>query len=196
MREKRSNCDLNIMKRRTIDEKALVNGILAGNERALHQFYSHFYPSLFTFITRKINNPQDAEEILQDTLFAVLDCLRDFAFKSSLFTFICSIANHKIIDFYRKKKIKKIVFSKFEDIEPFLGGLFGPEQILDEQILKQNIKNTFRKLSPSYQLILKLKYIYGYSVEEIAQKLTITFKSAESQLFRARKAFILNFNLY
>ena len=182
------------MKRGTIDEKSLVNGILKGNERILHQFYRHFYPSLFTFISRKINDREDAEEILQDTLFAVLDALRDFAFKSSLFTFICSIANHKIIDFYRKKKIKKIVFSKFEDIEPLLGGLFGPEQAFDGVVLKQNIKNTFKKLSPSYQLILKLKYIYGFSVEEIARKLSVTFKSAESQLFRARKAFVLNFN--
>ena len=50
-------------------------------------------------------------------------------------------------------------------------------------------EQTFRKLTPTYQVILKLKYVYGYSVEEIAEKLSITFKSAESQLFRARKAF-------
>ena len=193
MRDQILNSDSNNMKIAKFDEKALVLGIFQGNERALNRFYKHFYPSLFTYISRKINDREDAEEILQDTFFAVLDGLRDFAFKSSLFTFICSIANHKIIDFYRKKKIQKIVFSKFEDIEPLLGGLFGPEQAFDEEILKQNIKNTFKKLSPSYQLILKLKYIYGYSVGEIAEKLSITFKSAESQLFRARKAFVLNY---
>lgn len=177
-------------------EKKLVNEILRGNERALNHFYKHFYPSLFSFISKKINDSSDAEEILQDTFFGVLDGLRDFEFKSSLFTFICSVASHKVIDFYRKKKIKKIVFSQFENIEPILSVLLGPEDALDTQILKEKIKQTFKKLSPSYQIILKLKYIYGYSVEEIAGKLAVSFKSAESQLFRARKAFVTNYNLY
>ena len=182
------------MKNSKLEDKYLVHQILKGDERALNHFYKHFYPSLFTFISKKINEPQDIEEILQDTLFATLDGLRDFAFKSSLFTFMCSVAYHKIVDFYRKKKIKKIVFSQFESIEPLLRQLFGPEEAFDEQILKQKIDITLKKLSPSYQLIIKLKYIYGFSVEEIAKKLAITFKGAESQLFRARKAFVLHYN--
>ena len=138
---------------------------------------------------KKINNPRDCEEILQDTLLAAIEGLRDFQYKSTLFTYLCSIAKHKIIDFYRKKKIKKIVFSQFENIEPLLLELFGPEEAFNGQILKQKINKTFASLSPNYRLIIKLKYVYGYSVEEIAGKLAITFKSAESLLFRARKAF-------
>lgn len=194
MREFKAKSDLITMKLEKYEEKELVRQILQGNEHALNYFYKHFHPSLYTFISKKINDREDIEEILQDVFFAVLDGLRDFAFKSSLFTFMCSIAKHKVIDFYRKKKIKKIVFSQFEGIEPFITQLFGPEEAFDEQILRQKIKQTFRRLSPSYSLILRLKYIYGFSVEEIALKLSITFKSAESQLFRARKAFVVNYH--
>lgn len=193
MREKNYNSDSNTVKKSRLDEKLMVDRILQGNERTLNQFYRHFYPSLYTFISQKINAREDIEEILQDTLLATLEGLRDFGFKSSLFTFICSIANHKIIDFYRKKKIKKIVFSQFQEIEPLINELFGPEQALDKELLKQKIKETFAKLSPSYRIILKLKYVYGFSVMEIAQKLEVSFKSAESQLFRARKAFVVNY---
>ncbi|KKS97887.1 MAG: RNA polymerase, sigma-24 subunit, ECF subfamily, RNA polymerase sigma-70 factor, ECF subfamily [Candidatus Gottesmanbacteria bacterium GW2011_GWA2_43_14] len=170
-------------------ERKIVYQILRGDEAALTSFYKKYHPSLYTYISKKINTKEDIEEILQDSLLATIEALRDFSFKCSLFTFVCSIANHKIIDFYRRKKIQKIVFSKFEGFEPLLSTIFGPEEILDEEILKQRIKQTFRKLTPTYQVILKLKYVYGYSVEEIAEKLSITFKSAESQLFRARKAF-------
>lgn len=183
------------VKKSGISDRKLVTEILKGNEHMLNYFYKHYYKSLFTYIKKKINDPDDAEEILQDVFFAVLEGMRDFAYKSSLFTFICSIANHKIIDFYRKKKIKKIVFSHFEGMEPLLKDVFGPEEALDGEILKEKIRVTFRKLSPDYQLILRLKYIYGFSVDEIAKKLSLTFKSAESQLFRARKAFALNFNI-
>ncbi|OGG03901.1 hypothetical protein A2W14_05530 [Candidatus Gottesmanbacteria bacterium RBG_16_37_8] len=182
------------VKKKQDEERQIVSQILAGDEKALNYFYRHYYHSIYTYISRKINEKEDIEEILQDSFFAVLDGFRDFAFKCSLFTFLCSIANHKIIDFYRKKKIKKIVFSQVKEVEPLLSSLFGPEEALDEQLLRQKIKQTFAKLSPSYQLILKLKYIQGFTVEEISQKMTITFKSAESQLFRARKAFAFVFN--
>src|SRR3989338_124984 len=181
-----------VMKKKTDRqaEKVLVNSILTGDEAALNSFYKKYYPSLYTFISKKINSREDIEEILHDSFLATIEALRDFSFKCSLFTFICSIANHKVIDFYRRKKIKKIVFSKFESIEPLLSSIFGPEEILYEEILKENIKATFKKLAPPYEKILKLKYIHGFSVSEKPGKLNITFKSAESQLFRARKAFV------
>ena len=185
--------DLQGVKKYKTDDKVLVGEILKGNQSALNYFYRHFKKPLFSFISQKIGNRQDAEEILQDTLLATLESLRDFAFRSSLFTFICSIASHKIIDFYRKKKIKKIVFSKFEEVEPLISHLFGPEEVYDEAILKSKIKETFEKLSPSYSLILKLKYVYGYTVTEIANIMSLSFKSAESTLFRARKAFVVNY---
>lgn len=176
-----------------LNEKRIVSEILQGQEKTLRFFYHHFKPSIATYIRKKIATPEDIEEILQDTLLATLEALRDFSFKSSLFTFMCSIANHKIIDFYRKKRIKNIVFSKLADVEPILSTLLGPENSFDEEMLRQKIRNTFTQLSPKYTIILKLKYVYGYSVEEIAQKLSISFKSAESQLFRARKAFVIVF---
>lgn len=183
------------MKKQKLDEKKIVKEILLGNERTLRFFYTHFARPLRSYIAHRINSEEDTEEILQDVLIATLEGLRDFSFRSSLFTFMCSIANHKVIDFYRRKKIKNIVFSRLGDIEPFLSTLLSPEEALDEELLKEKIKKTFQKMSPTYSKILRLKYIYGYSVTEIAHILSISFKSAESQLFRARKAFVANFSL-
>ena len=171
-------------------EKQIVERILKGDEKTLLVFYRHFQKSLASYIRKKVENEADVEEILQDTLFATLEGLRDFSFRSSLFTFICSIANHKVIDFYRRKKIRKIFFSASTEVEMLLSTLFGPEDQLSDQLLRQKIEETFRKIAPRYEKVLKLKYIYGYSVSEVAGKLSISFKSAESQLFRARKAFV------
>ncbi|MCL4338412.1 sigma-70 family RNA polymerase sigma factor [Patescibacteria group bacterium] len=177
-----------------MSEKEIINGILHGNEKTLRFFYLYYQPRLGAYLKNKVSNEEDAEEILQDTLLATIEGLRDFAFRSSLFTFICSIANHKVIDYYRKKKIKNVVFSHIPDIEPLIATLSGPEDDFNDQLLKQKIIATFRKIAPRYSLILKLKYVYGYSVEEIARKLSISFKSAESQLFRARRAFELAYS--
>jgi RNA polymerase sigma-70 factor (ECF subfamily) len=181
------------MKLSQIQEKTVVAGILKGDRKSLRFFYNNFYPPLRSFIKKRVSVDHDAEEVLQDTLLGALDSLRDFSFKSSLFTFLCSIANHKVIDYYRRKKIKNIVFSSIPDAEDILGTLIGPEEEFDHVMLKGKIKEAFSNLNPLYKDILDLKYVQGYSVEEIAHKLKLTFKSVESHLFRARKAFAIVF---
>ena len=176
-------------------EKKQVAEILSGNERTLRTFYKQYARPLTSFVGKRVDMKEDVEEIVQDAFFAFLEALRDFSFKSSLFTFLCAIANHKIIDYYRKRKIKSVLFSKISDVEPFLSNLIGPEQRFDEVLVARKIKETFTKLPSRQRLILSLKYIYGYSVAEIAHKLAISFKSAESSLFRARKAFVAIYSL-
>jgi len=50
------------------------------------------------------------------------------------------------------------------------------------------------ELPHDYRLILRLKYIEEHSVQEISKQLAKTFKSTESLLYRARKAFIECYN--
>jgi len=175
------------------DEKLLVKDILAGNEKTLRFFYRHFKNPLMSYIKNKVGNPQDAEEIMQDVLLSTIEAFRDFTFRCRIFTYICSIANHKIIDYYRRKKIKNIVFSRIKDVEPLIITLLSPENTFDDELLKEKITLTFSRLAPLYRKILTLKYIDGYSVSEIARMLSLSFKSAESHLFRARRAFAMTF---
>lgn len=177
------------------DERKLVSEILSGNEQTLRAFYRQYARPFSSFVARRVENNQDVEEIVQDTFLAFLEALRDFSFKSTLFTFLCAIGNHKIVDYYRKRKIKSVLFSKLSDVEPLISNLLGPEQRLDEMLVSRKIKETFAKLAPRQRLLISLKYIYGYSIAEIAHKLAISFKSAESSLFRARKAFVAIYNV-
>src|SRR3989338_1754355 len=120
-------------------ERKQVAEILSGNERTLRTFYKQYARPLTSFVGKRVDMKEDVEEIVQDSFFAFLEALRDFSFKSSLFTFLCAIANHKIIDYYRKRKIKSVLFSKMSDIEPFLSNLIGPEQRLDEMLVARKI---------------------------------------------------------
>lgn len=174
-------------------DKEIVKGILNGDEKSLRIFYTRYKPSLSTFIRKKISDEKDVEEILQDTLIASIEAMRDFSYRCSLFTYICSIANHKIIDHYRRQKIKTVFFSKVKDASSIIDVIFDPEKEFDAKILKSKIKFTLEKLSPGYSVILRMKYIEGYSVQEIAEKLAISFKTVESRLFRARKAFEMEY---
>ena len=173
-----------------VEDTKLISKILARDRVALLTFYRRFTPKLTRFIRTKIGNSADAEEILQDTLYAFLEAIRDFEGKSNVQTFLFSICKHKIIDFYRRKKIKHAVFSQMPQLSALISPLLSPEEELDVTLAKEKIHAVLGRIMPQYRRILVLKYIEGHSVEEIARKLTITFKSVESQLFRARKAFV------
>ena len=126
---------------------------------------------------------------VQETFISALNSLPNFKFKSPLFSWLCAIARHEIVDFYRKQKIKTILFSKMPFLEEIHDQALGPEGKHLKQELQKEIKTVFKQLSEGYSKILRLKYIDGLSMKAIAKRMAITVKAVESRLGRARKQF-------
>ena len=170
-------------------ERQLINQVLAGDKRAINHFYRQFQPSLFSFIRKRCQNDQDADDITQETLVAGLNSLPNFHYQSSLFSWLCAIAKHETADFYRKKKLKTIIFSHWPFLQDWADTALGPQGKYLKKELKQEIKAVLSSLSEGYSRILRLRYIEGLTVKRIAQKLKISYKAAESRLSRARNKF-------
>ena len=176
------------------EEKELLEKIIKRDEKALFYVYKKYQPSIFSYVKSQISSYQTAEELTQDIFIDFIEALRDFRFQSSLKTFLFSIARHKIVDQIRKKKIKNILFSKLPSyIVESLKVVFIDEEI-DKKELKEKITKILESLPNDYRLILRLKYIEGIKIKEIADELKMNFKATESLLFRARKNFIKVFN--
>ena len=144
---------------------------------------------LMKFVRQKVGDYQDVEEIVQETLLSAWDSLPLFKGRSKLFTWICGIARHEIADFYRKRKIKRIVFSKLPFLKELVDKALGPELAYQELETKRKILKTLKSLSEGYSQILRLKYIDELSMKQIARRLNISTKAVESRLSRARLAF-------
>ena len=144
---------------------------------------------LLRFVGAKVSDRADVEDIVQETLISIYDSLVLFKGKSSFFTWACAIAKHEIADFYRKKKIKQVVFSRLPWLKDLVSEALGPELEYQEIEAKTKILKTLKKLSEGYSRILRLKYIDGLSMRQIAGELDLTVKAVESRLTRARLAF-------
>ena len=160
-------------------KNGLVNQILS----------SGFRQRLTRFISQKVADPMDVDEIVQDSLLSALDSLPGFRGQSQLFTWVAGIARHEVMDFYRRKKIKQIVFSRLPFLKKLVSEALGPELAYQELETKTKIVATLKHLSEGYAQILRLKYVEGRSMAEIAEKLNLTIKAVESRLTRARLAF-------
>jgi RNA polymerase sigma-70 factor (ECF subfamily) len=170
------------------NEKELIQQILAGNPQAVSYFYRQFKPRITNIVSQKLPS-ENVDEVVQDVFLSSLASLSTFAGRSSLYSWLVSITRHEIADFYRKKKIKEVVFSKLPFLKKIIDKALSPETAFEEKELKEKVKHTFSSLSEGYRQILRLKYIDGQSIESIAKQLGISYKTCESRLFRARIAF-------
>jgi len=167
--------------------------LIVNQEEFAQKIYRRYEARLKRFIAQRVANEQDGEEILQDTFFSAFDSWPTFSGRSSFFTWLCGIAKHEISDYYRKKRIKAILFSRLPWLENLAAEALGPEQILLRKEFEGRVKEVFGKLNEGYQEVLRLKYYQGLTVKQIAQRLDESFKTIESRLFRARRAFIKAF---
>ena len=93
-----------------MDDITLVSQLLKKDRRSAGVFYKTYAPKIKQYVHAKVGVYEDAEDVVQDILFAFLEACRDFRGNSSIQTYLYSIAHHKVIDYYRKKKIKQLVF--------------------------------------------------------------------------------------
>jgi len=175
-------------------EKALLEGLLLRDEAVFRSFYEATRNPLHKYLQKYLDQ-DDAEEVLHDTYIAFIEGLRNFRGQSTLKTYIYSIGKRKAIDKLRRRKVKKILFAYLPDnLIDSIAKVFLKDDI-DKKFLAYRIEKVFNSLPHDYALILRLKYKEDYSVVEIAKKINVSFKTAESLLYRARKAFIKAYNI-
>ena len=174
-------------------ERRLVAQILSAQAGSAREFYQRYHQPLKRFVISRTKCPEDAEEIVQDVFLSAIDSLALFSGAGSLMGWLYGIARHEISDYYRKKRIKTLIVSHVPVLEDLLQDHTWTHYY-DRIELQQQIESVFNRLLPRYAKILKMKYLEGWSVVDIAYQLHESFKATETALFRARKAFILEWN--
>ena len=148
-----------------------------------------YQKSIAGFVRQKISDEGVVEELTQDILLAAYNAMPTFNGKCSEFSFICSIAKHKITDYYRKKKLKTILFSVNPQFEEMMEEAVTPERDVLKEEMKAEISKTMRELREDYEKILRLKYIEDWKSSQIAKVMKLSIKAVESRLIRARRQF-------
>lgn len=166
-----------------------TTNIIAEKPRAILNLYRLLNPYLKQWFRHKVADKHDQEELIADTILSILDSLPRFNQNSCFNTWVNAIAQHELVDYYRRRKIKTVLFSKFPLLEHIADMALGPQLALEEKEAKDKIYQTFKNLSEGNAAILRLRYLEGLNVSAICKQLNISYKAAESRLSRARSAF-------
>jgi len=171
---------------------ALVGRVLDGDENALRTLYERHADPLFAFVFHSLGRARpEAEEVWQDALSAAIRSLRNYRGQSRFFSWLCSIARHKIADHCRKQNRVRQTVVTFppEDLARLMDAGPLPDEIVNQQAVRIRIAEILGELPPDYRAALVARYVDGRNVGEVARLLDKNYKAAESILSRARKAF-------
>jgi RNA polymerase sigma-70 factor (ECF subfamily) len=179
------------------EDRLLVKRLLAGEETAFEEFFDDFFPRLYRFALPRLGQNADlAEEIVQSTLCAAMAKIATFRGEAALFTWLCTICRREI-GAYQRKQGRLVQPALPEDSSEVRASLESLSAVLserpDSQLLRAEVVRLVQValdcLPRWYARALEMKYLEGLSVKEIAVKLNLGPKAAESLLTRARLAF-------
>ena len=177
---------------------ALVRRMLAADERAFEEFFECHFSRLFRFaLTRLGGNADAAEEVAQATLCAAVARLETFRGEAALFTWLCTICRHEIGRYHERFGGRPGSVTLPEDSDEGRAALDSlaaaveewPENRLQRKEVASLVQVALDNLPWSYASALEWKYLHELSVKEIAARLELSLKAAESLLGRARAAF-------
>ena len=155
--------------------------------------YADYRERLLRFVTPKVGcDNQAAEDIVQEAFAAAIVSLAGFGARSSPYTWLCSIAQHKIADYYRKSPPSNAeVLVMDPDMcrdENDVACCSSVEHWFEAVETRDTVQNALRELPHIYGEVLRLKYFEGLSMAEIGSRLGRSSKAIEGLLARARHA--------
>lgn len=171
----------------------IVDRVLSGDPEAVTKFYKDNSPKILKYLSKHLPSQEDAEDLTNDVFFEAIDSLRLLNKKDNLQAWLYKIAHNKMVDYYRKRKIKSLLLSQIPYLEIIDKEVHQPEFQFEKDRFRDKIETTILKLSPNHQKILRLHYEENIPVKELAKKFNLSFKATESLLFRARKQFQISY---
>ena len=181
----------------SLHDRGLVKRMLAGDERAFDEFFDGNFRGIYRFALARLNYDVDAaEEVAQATICKAITKLRTYRGEAALLTWLCTFCRHEISSFYRQNRIVARQVDLIEDapevraaLESLSETIVGPDTALDRAEIRRLVQVALDRLPAHYGSALEWKYLEGLSVKEIALRLELSPKAAESLLTRARDGF-------
>jgi RNA polymerase sigma-70 factor, ECF subfamily len=184
--------------RASTEDLDLVGRMLAGRQEAFDQFFERHFSRLYRFALPRLGgDPDAAEDIVQVTLCQAISGLRSYRGEAALFTWLCTICRRVIAAHHERRGRRPESVGLIEDSPELRAALeslaapsaWDPERRLDRKEIARLVQVTLDALPRAYGDALEWKYVQGLSVKEIASRLNLGVKAAESLLTRARQSF-------
>lgn len=156
------------------------------DQKAQTKLINIFWVDVFSFVMKKVRDENDADEITVNVFSKVLSKLDMFDPHFQFKTWVLTIAQNTVIDFWRKKnRDNEDAVENLEEVKNQYAK--SPEELLISEEEQKKIIKTIESLDANYQDIIKLRFFEEKSIKEIADELGISVANTKVRVMRAKK---------
>ena len=173
-------------------DERLLAAARAGDKQALEALLERHQEQVYRFGMKMCRDPEDARDVLQDTLLAMARSVRDFRGASSLSTWLYTVARSFCIKKRRRSKFAPEEERSLEsDVASEAKRLAAPGDHPDDALAGREVERALEQaigaLEPTYREVLLLRDVEGLSASEVAEVLGVSVQAVKSRLHRARQ---------
>lgn len=169
-----------------------LEALRKGDRAEFARLVERYSELIYRLALKMLGDPQDAEDVLQETFIKAFRHLPNFDGRSSLSTWLYRIATNEALMALRRRKVDTVSLDEPADEDE----LQEPVQIVDwcclpeDQMLSSEardyLKRAIEALSPALRAVFVLRDLQGLSTEETGQVLNLSETAVKTRLSRAR----------
>lgn len=169
------------------NEEQLVHDLHEGNSMAFKYVFGLYYTDLCRYVKNFTSNPDEAEDIVQNSFVSLWRKRKKIIFNTSLKSYLYKSCYNGYIDFYRKKKLinEHLENLRHLEVQSLQSGFEANSKDLEQK--KIRLGRAIQDLPEKCREIFILNKYEGLRYQEIANELGISIKTVENQIGIALK---------
>lgn len=180
----------------TVDDRELVRRAQQDDQAAFEELLRRHQHRVFAVAGGILRRREDVEDIAQQVFVKAYFSLKRFDQRAAFSTWLYKITVNECWDLLRKKKVRPLVYESDLSEEQARqvtaaeekGGL---EPDISERLeARERVERLLDGLDERDRLMLILKEVEGFAVEEIAEVLNLNANTVKVRLFRARRRIV------
>lgn len=167
-----------------------------GDLKAFEVLFREYYNPLSNFALGFVNDPDTAEEIVQEFFYQFWKNKQSIQITGSLKAYMYSAVKNSALKHLEKQAVRRRYAGQFLN-ENFNKTHEGFEPELEARELKLEIEKALESLPERSRVIFSMNRFEGLTYKDIAEKLSISVKTVEADMSKTLKILresIANFN--
>ena len=176
------------MKQMPLDDAAAVAKAKGGDDEAFRLLVERHSRSIYRLAYRMTGRPEDAEDVVQETLVRAYRQLSRFESRSNFATWLYRIGFNCAIDYMRARPRRETA-ETHETLERLSGTTKGPsmDDVVFAGEIGERVQEALAELSAQERAAFLMRHYHGCSIEEICGALELKSNAAKHSIFRAVK---------
>ena len=148
-------------------ERLLVDVARTGDEAALSELYSLYFPRVYRYILARTGNTHDAEDLAEEVFMRMLAAIERFEWREVPFSaWLFRIAHNAVIS-QRRRNGSRGPSAPLTESLPMRSP--GPEELVEKRMALNEIMQAAETLPDAQRQVISLRFAAGLSVAETAQ---------------------------